>query len=533
MSPLGAVLLAVGVGRPEILAVTSLPVEGRAAVQLLASAPLSGVVIERRGDEVTVSFEATAPRDLALPAASAMVESITLAPEADRLVLSLRTAAGVPHEVRSEGPLLTVLFGAVAPAASQTPGEDVEALYASLFAAKVVEEKAPEPGPPAAAPGASEGLRLGPVSLQPGLALRYVDSDSTFLDTPEPTRARYWELSPRIAAVSTQLVEDGRLSLAYEPRLRRTPDAIPALDETSHFLDVELHLPVSWLWLSGAYHFSKGVIETREVDPGGEYFFDLGRFHRNLLSVSLRTERSGRLELVAGAGLDRHRVDQESGWFDYDRRGGYLGLRYELNPGLNATLQYAHDRTPASPERALVESKAHTGWLRLEGEITPFLTGDVAVGYRTQSYPLAARGGDRFEGWTLDASLRRQIGRAGRLALNGFRSTYPSAFEANAFYVASGIQAIVTAPLPLGLTATGGAGYQWNRYRLDAAAIGAPREDRISGWNVGLGRSITRSAYARVDYRRDLRSSNLPGFSTRTWALLAQVGMAFHSAARP
>lgn len=65
---------------------------------------------------------------------------------------------------------------------------------------------------------------------------------------------------------------------------------------------------------------------------------------------------------------------------------------------------------------------------------------------------------------------------------------------------------------------------QWNRYAVPASGTGVPREDRLSAWSVGLGRSITGRAFLRVDYRRERRDSNIDPLDNRTGGLIVQLG---------
>jgi len=55
--------------------------------------------------------------------------------------------------------------------------------------------------------------------------------------------------------------------------------------------------------------------------------------------------------------------------------------------------------------------------------------------------------------------------------------------------------------------------------------VGAPREDDIAGWTVGLSRSLTRYAFLRADYRVDRRTSNLPDIPNTTHSLFVQLGI--------
>ena len=54
------------------------------------------------------------------------------------------------------------------------------------------------------------------------------------------------------------------------------------MNTSSHLLGAHVELPVgSNVTVRARDRFQSGVLDTRVVDPGGEYFFGLGRFNRN------------------------------------------------------------------------------------------------------------------------------------------------------------------------------------------------------------------------------------------------------------
>jgi hypothetical protein len=52
-----------------------------------------------------------------------------------------------------------------------------------------------------------------------------------------------------------------------------------------------------------------------------------------------------------------------------------------------------------------------------------------------------------------------------------------------------------------------------------------PRRDDILGWTLGVGRQLGWRAFARVDYRRERRNSNLPGYDVTTSGFVVQLGV--------
>jgi len=520
---MAGLVLAAALQGAEILAVRCEAVPGGATIKVLASAAVAAR-FERTGDQVLVTLAAERPAGLELPQPQPPILALVAEAGSSSLVLRLTLAAGAAFEPRQEGSLVTlsVTTGAA------VPSRDVEQLYPLLFPGRLDEAPVSEPLAPAVAEAGSSGpLTFGPFTIRPGLVLRYVDATSAFLDTPTPVRARYFELQPTIAVVSSDLANGARLSLSYEPRFRRpTDDAIPILSDPSHFLNGSLDVPLGssgWLTISDAY--GRGTIETQVVDPGREYFYDIGHFRRNQVGVSLRTESERRVDLEVGGLYTKETVDTGSGYFDNDRQGAFASLRYELSQSLRSNLRYSLDRVPAQEARPIVESTGHGISVGLEGDVSPLLKVTAQAGFRREKYPLAPAPGNEFSGPTFGASLIRQFNNGGTLTLGGLRTTNLSAFQNNAFFVTKGASLTLNQPIPLGFRVTGALSHQWNDYRVVDTAIGAPRADRLFGWSVGAGRTLTRRSYLRADYTREKRHSNVSDFNTTSHSLIVQLGI--------
>jgi hypothetical protein len=280
----------------------------------------------------------------------------------------------------------------------------------------------------------------------------------------------------------------------------------------------------TWL-VSVSDQLHRGTIETQILDPGREYFYNVGTFHRNEISVAIRSESAGRFDWDLGGRTATESVAPGTGYFDNVREGLFLGTRYEFNATTKAILRYEFERVPPPDTRPVVESQAHVLMLGMEGDVTPLLRATISAGFRDENHPRAVAGGDRFRGPTYSCSLRRETVGGASLTLGASRSTQLSAFESNAFYVSSGVQAVLKAPLPLGTQLLAGTSYQWNDYRLNAQGLSEPRHDRLFGWSAGVSRSITRWSFARVDYNWDRRRSNVSELNTRTHSFMVQLGL--------
>jgi hypothetical protein len=516
---MGALLLSAAANAPEILSVRLDSLDGTPALRVLANATWGEVGIKRGDDEIELLLPATAGASVKAPEPIAPVTSVVVEPGPEQTLVRVRLLPGTRHELHKAGSLLTLLFGG-----SLKQARDVDHMYPLLF---------PEPieSPPPVAPASPEpdqgGTRFGFLRFQPGLVIRYVEAQGAFRDSPQPTRASYWQVDPRLNLGLS--ISNGRVSASYEPRLRFGPKALPILRETTHLFDAGAELPIGTsLWGSVSGHHARGTLEAQEVDPGAEYFFGLRPFTRNLVTLGLRTDFGGRWNLVTGGAWDRTNLEEGAAFPDHERRTVTAGIRYELTPAANLRLEYELDKIPPSDQRREIEARAHSLRLHVDGELLPLFTSRLGIGYRDQRNPSAPAGGDSYRGLTAGGDFRKEFSRGSRLTFGGGREVRISAFERNAFYVSDSVRASLLVPLRLSLAFLTSAGIQRNSYRLGSAAAGEPRRDRMFGWAAGLGRPLTRFAFLRVDYRRDRRSSNIDPFNVTNWSLTTEFGIGRH-----
>jgi hypothetical protein len=422
--------------------------------------------------------------------------------------------APVPTATTDTAELAKRLFPA-APADAQAPSSgSVAELYPRLFPVGMPEAApeatdAPDEG---IEPGQDDGVPVGPFRVRASVDARYVDADTFVESQVEPTRDNYLEVQPRVAAVAP--VGEGRFTLDYAPVFR----ALATYDDvnsSSHTFGGAIELPIgASVTLRARDRFRSGVLDTRVVDPGGEYFFGLGHFRRNDADAGVSVLVGPRMSVELLGTLGTVRFQEESNFFDYDTRSASAGLGYEVTPNLKAIASYVYDEIPRTDERPEAQATAHSGRLTLTGDILPLLTGELSVGYRDQSTPNAGVGGTGYSGLTLSAALTRQLGRESTLAVYASRSTPPSAYEQNGFYVSSAVQGTLLVPLPAEFQIRGGLGYQWNDYRTAASEIGAPREDRILAWHVGLRRPVRPNLFLSAAFRSEDRQSNVGTLDT-------------------
>ncbi|HVR71132.1 MAG TPA: outer membrane beta-barrel protein [Vicinamibacteria bacterium] len=530
IGPLAVLLLGAAAEKPAVVSVHAQTVDRRPAVEVVTTSAPVRVGLARAGTDVVLTLDARLPRDLGPITPIPPLRAIDVRRTAAGVAVRMRLDGEVPYEVRRQGTLLTVLFGAEPPAETPSePGADVQALYRGLMPAPGAESSAAgdegSRGPERGHLDEAEGFHFGLLTLRPSVSGLYVDAESALLETAEPLPNRYYEIRPRLAGELP--VRTGRLQADYEARMRRGSSFALVEDTTTHIANASLELPLGpSIVARGGGHFARGLLETTEVDPGREYFFRLGRYTRYDVSGGLRVRTGGRLDLDLAGGLYRVDVAEDAGFFDHEIRTASAGVGVEIGPRVRAVLGYGYEEIPgAGTERAEARMQAHAGSISLQGEILPLVTGFVTAGYRDQRNPGAGEGGTRYTGLHASARVLKEFSRSTTLAVTAGHGTSPSGFEGNGFLVARSVLGELNLALPLSFLAHAAAGYHRNDYRVPSAQIGRPRQDRITSWAGGLGRSLTDWAFARADYRYERRESNLDQFDTDSHALSVQVGV--------
>ena len=518
----------------EPLSVAVESVGPRALVRIRGGVGLADARVRREGGEVIVTFDVGAETVPASPPAAPPIDDVHVEKVASLAVIHVRVAPEVPFEVKREERLLTLTFGeeatleSLAPAPPPPPGPQGVDLathvspenYKSLFPATTSEG---DHGAAAASDLAREGLQVGPVHLRPSVLVSYVDGDYTLVDSTQPVSDQYLQIEPRVSADMPFL--GGELSADYAVRLRYF-SAFDQINTTSHILGAGLQLPLgSRTMVRARDHFATGVLESTEVDPGQEYFFNLAHFTRNEVEVGARVEAGSRIFLDGALGYNDVHVDETSGFFPYTERTARAGVGTTLGDNLRAGVYYSYFRVPPPDARPLVESTAHSVGVGLDGDFGRLTRGEVRLDWRHLDAPAAAAGGQAYSGLAGQLSISRELSPSSRVTVMGRRATDLSAFEQNAFYVSTGGQVLLSHGLPWSLSANGAVGYQENDYKTVAATIGVPREDTIFGWTLGLSRPVGTFGFLRADYRRDRRRSNLPGFDVTTDGFIVQMGV--------
>ena len=548
------------------------------SVRFVLSGPPTTYSATKDGDDIVVRIEAQALPGLSLPTAAAPLRALAfgeppgftvrlslgeartheLVRESASLRLVLRKREVAPPPAPTPTPELAIPLPSPSPSPSPTPvndrTEDTADLYRRLFPSSSDPSSI---GPVGAAElGSAENWysdrKVLGLQVRPWVSVSYVDGKTTQVQTNTVTADSYWVIQPNLGlGLSPRLgPHEGQWRVNYTTRLRRQLSLnLPRL--ASHFFDAGLDQPMgASAAIYGTYHFSKGVLETDEIDPGREYGIGLNRvvdtslerFRRNSFTAGFR------LDFLADSRLDvsvtstkvtygndpgeEQFVFGERAFFDYDSRGLNASLRRGLGESRFLGLLFTVHDTPTQPERKQVEGRGYSYGVTLDGEIAALTTGRLQFGYRTQKSPNAGAGGQDYKDITYGAQLVREVGQDTSVGLIADRKLYLSAYKENAFYVADSVRADLTTRMPFDVFLRGSFGIQTNSYKASPQLSETTntlelRDDKLRQWSLGLTRTLTEWAFLRFDYTAERRDSNLDRFDIKTRSLTFQLGLGF------
>ncbi|HET6898104.1 MAG TPA: hypothetical protein VFK70_07145, partial [Vicinamibacteria bacterium] len=297
---------------PVTLAAVRLEAENdRPVVRVLLSAPVAARV-EQDGRDLFLVLPATHPLPgLPLPAPVAEIESVSIEDRPDGVRLRIRLEGALPYSLRQDGSVVSVVIRAAAPAmpapapsaSPRVAPDNVRDLYARI-------KPPPDPGAaatgepsgaaavPAPVPEEADGLRFLFIRLRPWVGLSYVDVQTSFLDTPAPVRDQYFQIDPHLGlSAGGRLPGHGHFEITYEPRFRFSSN-YTELETPTHLATGTVDFPLgAFVNLHASHHFATGLLETTEVDPGREYFFQLVPFKRNQTQLGATINPGGIVDL--------------------------------------------------------------------------------------------------------------------------------------------------------------------------------------------------------------------------------------------
>jgi hypothetical protein len=487
--------------------------EGGAAVTVVLATPEVPAEVRREGARVVIEVAGGAPAALELPPPLTPVVGIASeAPgEAGGTRLVLAVAAPFEYESRREGRELRLRIAAAPDA------DDTETLARMLFP-----PEDPAAASTAAAAGAEEELppasREPRVRLRPSLSALYATGTNGFEEGPQPEDDSYWDVGPRIEALS------GPARVSYEAHLRGGSRYPEVNSMVTHLVDARLERQLaSDTHVQAGYEFLRGRQQANAVDPAGEYFYGFEPFRKHTADARARVPVGGATAFVVGGTWDQVRFDAPGAFVDFSLWTAQAGVRREIGGQTSLELLYTRDEVYESTDRNVDGTTADTVNLSLVGEVRPMLHVLVLGGLSRRHSPGAPGDARDVTDVLARVDVRREFSEATAVQLGYQRSRNISAFEANPSYRSDFVEARAYAPLPYDFPLAVSGGFRQNTYPLPAAGGLAPRRDRIFGWTVGLGHTVGSRTMLHLEYRWLRRQSNVPGLSSDSHGFLVQL----------
>lgn len=550
------------------------------SVRFVLSGPPTSYSAVKDGDGILVRIEATPLPGLSLPAAAGPVRSLELGP-APGFSVRLALSEDRPYEIVRESASLRLVFRKSA----ETPAPPPVATPTPLAIAS------PSPSPQAGVPpvveatvadtadlyrrlfpSTSDASSMGPIGggveggssenwysetrwmglqIRPWVSVSYVDAKTTEVQVNTVTADQYWVIQPNIGVgFSPRLGGDreGQWSVNYTPRFRRQLSlSLPHL--TSHFFDASIDQPLSASFaIYGTYHYSQGVLETDEIDPGREYGIGLNRvvdtslerFKRNSFTAGVKFDFLADTKVDVNVGKTKVLYGNDPGepatgeraFFDYDQRTLNASLRHGLGESRTLGLVFGVHDMPTQPERKQVEGRGYTYGASLEGQILALTTGRILLGYRTQKNPNAGPGGQEYKDFAYGAQIAREITDDTNIGFGADRRLYASNYEENGFYVADALRLDLNTRLPFSIYLRAGGYFQRNSYETSPQLSESTgqltlRKDKLRGLTIGVTRTLSNWAFLRFDYVGERRDSNLDRFDIKTRTFTFQLGLGY------
>jgi opacity protein-like surface antigen len=377
------------------------------------------------------------------------------------------------------------------------------AFFASIFLScalcsgpLIAQERVSNPTGGAIVPGGTseDAIVVGPFLFSPALQLTWQDRDNIFYTPVDEVRDQVW--LARAQLLFEVPINESHVYFSYSPQYTdyRTYEL---LDKWSHFFDAGGSFIFSnGLAIRATYNYIVGNLETREVDPGGELYYGDPQFIKNFAAVAADywlTQRDGVFVDFSWTDLDH---SEPRFFYDYTSLAAGLGWLHQLSPNLVMDLRYgvidfdAHDTEYQSNQ--FRDSLSHTVTVGFRGQLSPVVSTEAQVGYRTIRYDLQP--GDPpvsdFSGFIVNGLISWDMAHGSVLNFDVLHSPFPSNYADNASYVATG--AGLTYSLDRGTVFGQAHGrFQNNDYELPDPITSELRSDDILSLGLGLGYRFT------------------------------------------
>jgi len=365
-----------------------------------------------------------------------------------------------------------------------------------------------------------EGIAVGPFLFSPAVQLIWEYRDNIFFTAYDKKSDHAYVARARL--LFELPVYNTYVRFSYTPQWREFQDyELP--ENWSHFIDVSGDFEfASGFKLDASYSFASANLETQLVDPGGELVLSGRQFDRHNVRLTgdyWVTERDG-LTVLANY-IDLKYQEREGAPFpDYDENVVGAGWLHQVNPTAVLDVTYRHIEFEPKTEYYLTGSTGDEVTVGITGQVTPLLSAEFSLGYRSTTYELAPGYPEAadFHGLVMDGYINYVLAHHSSLRLRLLRSPYPS-LTGNAFYTATAADLTYSLRRDR-LFGNAQVRYQTNSYDFPDPTTGLDREDKITTLGFGVGYRLHQLFSLQGSYRHEDRDSLEPyKYDTRVFLL--------------
>lgn len=340
----------------------------------------------------------------------------------------------------------------------------------------------------------SESIMVGPFLFSPTIQLSWQHRDNIFFTPDNEVADQVFQAGATL--LFEVPINESFIHFSYSPLYTdyRTYDLE---DKWSHFFDVGGTFTfANGLVVDATYDYIIGNLQTRYVDEGGELYYGDPHFKKQFAGVGVQYWFTHRDGVFVEAGWTDLNNSDPTLFYDYTRISAGLGWIHQLGPNTTMDVRYlrsefdAHDTEFSS--NGFRDSVSDEVTLGLEGQLSPVVGTGIRVGYLGIRYDLQP--GDPpisdFKGFIVNGFFDWSLGHGSVIRLELLRSPYPSNYADNANYVATG--GALRYNIDRGsIYASASGGFQNNDYELPDPQTGQIRSDDILTLGLGMGYRLT------------------------------------------
>jgi len=352
-----------------------------------------------------------------------------------------------------------------------------------------------------------KGFPVGPFIFHPGFGLSWEHRDNIFY-TPDKVSDDL--LTAQASLLFDMPIHESHLTLSWRPVYRNYQDH-PLKHKWSHFVDLSGKFIFSnGLKIDAGYRFVSSVLDTREVDPGGELVFNDQLFDKNFANLRVDYWITSTDGISFQSSYDSIRYDKtdELTFYDYDRTRVGGGWIHQMSPTLVGGLIYNHEKFDPKDTFGYRTSSSDEIVFTFDGGITPVWRSGIEVGWRNTSFdqvPGLPKFGDA-SGLVMRGHLDWTLAVHSTVRLDVLRQDFPSAFQFQSHYVATGAGLSWSYGFDR-FSAYARFQYQNNDYNQNDVVTGQNRSDDITTFGLGAGYRLSEVFSLRGSYTYQKRDA--------------------------